>query len=455
MDYLTAILLLLAVISPAALWLAVSALRKKKALERRFSAIVDVEKESKQLKAEHEDFLKKSQEERTELEEQYRVAHSKYEELKGTIALLEENLEDISFGLYSPHYAFDTSEEYKAELKVVRDRQKQLIRTNDATATPGGLTIDGNRAEGKKLERQYTKVMLRAFNGESDAAVAKVSWNNVSKLEERVKKAYADINKLGATVKISITDAYLEEKLNEIRLTHEYEQKKYLEREEDREQRQQMREQEKAERELEKAKAEAEREETRNQKALDEARAEMDRATGAQLEKLTAQIAALESKLSEAHERKERAIARAQLTRSGFVYVISNEGSFGPDVVKIGMTRRIEPMDRVKELGDASVPFPFDLHAMMFSEDAPALEQALHDHFAERRVNLINTRKEFYQNVELGEVEKFIKTRGVTAQFVRIAEAREYRETQATREAKAHQSPLPSSLPASPFETAN
>ena len=297
--------------------------------------------------------------------------------------------------------------------------------------------------------------MLRAFNGECDAAVAKVSWNNVSKLEERVEKAYADINNLGVAVNISLTDAYLEEKLNEIRLTHEYEEKKYLEREEAREQRQQMREQEKAERELEKAKAEAEREETRNQKALDEARAEMDRATGAQLEKLTAQIAGLESKLSEAHERKERAIARAQLTRSGFVYVISNEGSCGPDVVKIGMTRRMEPMDRVKELGDASVPFPFDLHAMMFSEDAPALEQALHDHFAERRVNLINTRKEFYQNVELGEVEKFIKTRGVTAQFVRIAEAREYRETQATREAKAHQSPLPSSLPASLFETAN
>ena len=454
MDYLAAILLLLAVISPVAIWFAVSASRKKKALERRFSAVVDVEKESAQLKAEHEDFLKKSQEKRTELEGQYRVANSRYEELKSTISLLEENLEDISFGLYSPHYTFDTSEEYKAELKVVRDRQKQLIRTNGATAAPGGWTIDGSRAEGKKMERQYTKVMLRAFNGECDAAVAKVSWNNVSKIEERVKKAHADINKLGAAVQISITSAYLEEKLNEISLTHEYEQKKYLEREEAREQRQQMREQEKAERELEKAKAEAEREEARNQKALEEAQAAADKATGAQLEKLTAQIASLESKLNEAHERKERAVSRAQLTKSGFVYVISNEGSFGSAVVKIGMTRRMEPMDRVKELGDASVPFPFDLHAMMFSEDAPALEQALHDHFAERRVNLINPRKEFYQNVELAEVEEFVKKKGVTAQFVRVAEAREYRETQAAREAEAHQSPPTRSLPASPFETA-
>ena len=216
-----------------------------------------------------------------------------------------------------------------------------------------------------------------------------------------------------------------------------------------------MREQEKAERELEKAKAEAEREEARNQKALEEAQAEIDRATGAQLEKLTAQIAALEIKLSAAHERKERAIARAQLTKSGFVYVISNEGSFGSGVVKIGMTRRMEPMDRVKELGDASVPSPFDVHTMMFSEDALALEQALHGHFAERRVNLINQRKEFYQNVELEEVEEFVKKRGVTAQFARLAEAREYRETQAAREAKAHQSPPTSSLPENPFETAN
>ncbi len=230
---------------------------------------------------------------------------------------------------------------------------------------------------------------------------------------------------------------------------------KYSEREEAREQRQQTREQEKAERELEKTKAEAEREEARNQKALEEAQAAADRATGAQLEKLTAQIAALENKLSETHERKERAVARAQLTKSGFVYVISNEGSFGPGVVKIGMTRRMEPMDRVKELGDASVPFPFDLHTMMFSDNAPALEQALHEHFAERRVNLINPRKEFYQNVKLDEVEDFVKKKGVTAQFVRVAEAREYRETQATREAKARQSPPTSLPPASPFETAN
>ena len=124
------------------------------------------------------------------------------------------------------------------------------------------------------MERQYTKVMLRAFNGECAAAVSKVSWNNASKMEQRVEKAFADINKLGAVMNMSISVAYLKENLNEIRLTHEHQEKEYREREEQRELRQQMREQEKAERELEKAKEEAEREEERNQEALEKARDE-------------------------------------------------------------------------------------------------------------------------------------------------------------------------------------
>lgn len=472
MELITIILLVLVILSPVSLFLAWRTSQKNKQLAadaERFRAITDVEaeaqavkkkllaannaleEESATAKAKHAAFMKESQEKRTELEEQYREASGKYKELKSEIALVEESLEDVSFGFYTPHFAFDTTEEYKAELKTIRDRQRKLIRGNGATHFPGEWTIGGSRAEGKKMERQYTKVMLRAFNGECDAAVAKVSWNNASKIEQRTEKAYADINKLGATLQMSLSPAYLKEKLNEVRLTHEYEDKKYRDREEQREQRQQMREQEKAERELAQAKEEAGREEARNQKALEKARTEANRATGQQLEKLTEQIAALERKVSEAHDRTERAIARAQLTKSGFVYVISNEGSFGKGVVKIGMTRRMEPMDRVKELGDASVPFSFDLHVMMFSENAPELEQALHDHFEDRRVNLVNPRKEFYRNVNLHEVEEFIKARGVTAQFIRIAEAREYRETQAVMAAKAKTSTPDTTFPESPF----
>ena len=331
---------------------------------------------------------------------------------------MEESLEDISFGLYEPHFEFDTAEDYKVELKATRDRQRELIRSGDATDSPGTWTINGSRTEGKKMERQYTKVMLRAFNGECDAAVAKVSWNNASKMEQRVEKAFGDINKLGAVMNMSISPTYLEARLDEIRLTREYQEKKYREREEQRELRQEMREQERVERELEKAKKEAEQEEERSREALEKARAEADRATGHQLEKLTEQIASLEHKVSEAHDKKERAVSRAQLTKSGFVYVLSNVGTFGEGIVKIGMTRRMEPMDRVKELSDASVPFQFDAHVMMFSDNAPDLEQSLHAHFEDRRVNVVNPRKEFYRDVKLEEVEEFVKARGVTAQFV-------------------------------------
>ena len=153
---------------------------------------------------------------------------------------------------------------YKVELKATRDRQRELIRSGGATDSPGTWTINGSRTEGKKMERQYTKVMLRAFNGECDAAVAKVSWNNASKMEQRVEKALGDINKLGAVMNMSISPTYLEARLDEIRLTREYQEKKYREREEQRELRQEMREQERVERELEKAKKEAEQEEERS-----------------------------------------------------------------------------------------------------------------------------------------------------------------------------------------------
>ncbi len=428
---------------------------------KRFSAIIDLEAEAEvvqqrlraqteEIKGEieraekhhlterkrHQSIVAEERQKRTELTNQYRKARHKYTRLEEEIALLEENLEDVSFGLYRPHFTFDTSEDYKVALKSCRDRQRQLIRKGGAVRTPGNWTVEGSRAAGKRMERQYTKVMLRAFNGECDSAVAKVRWNNATKMVRRVEKSYADINKLGEVMKMSISTTYLKEKLTEIRLTHEYQDKRNEEKEQEREHRTQMREQARSERELAKAEAEAAREEERQLAALAKARSEADAATGEQLKRLIKQIASLEHKVGEAHGRRERVKARAQLTRSGFVYVLSNKGSFGDDVVKIGMTRRMEPMDRVKELSDASVPFPFDMHVMMFSEDAPALERSLHEHFEDRRVNLVNYRKEYFCNVSLGEVESFIRAKGVTAQFTLIPEAREYRETQAALVAK-------------------
>jgi hypothetical protein len=171
------------------------------------------------------------------------------------------------------------------------------------------------------------------------------------------------------------------------------------------------------------------------------------KATGAQLEKLTTQVATFEAKLDEARKKKERAISRAQLTKSGFVYIISNIGAFGEGVYKIGMTRRMEPMDRVMELGGASVPFRFDTHAILYSDNAPELEGALHKKFDSRRLNLVNARREFFKDIQFEEIEAFVKARGLSAQFVKEAEAKEYRETLAKRKALSNpQQPQPISF---------
>ena len=309
-----------------------------------------------------------------------------------------------------------------------------MIRDGKAAFCPLTWTVGDSKREGQSMVRLNSKLLLRAFNGECEAAVANVSWNNATKMEERVRKSFEAVNKLGDVLKVSLTQDYLKLKLDELRLTHEYEEKRYQEREEQRRLREEKREEDKASQEFEKAREEAESEEARYQKALERAREEAAKATGAQLQKLTEQVSSFEAKLDEARNKKERAIARAQLTKSGFVYVISNIGSFGEKVYKIGMTRRMEPMDRVIELGGASVPFPFDLHAMLYSDNAPDLETALHQLFAERRLNLVNARREFYRDVELEEIEAFVKNKGLSAQFVTVPEAREYRETLAKRE---------------------
>ena len=221
------------------------------------------------------------------------------------------------------------------------------------------------------------KLSLRAFNGECDAVIAKVKWNNISKMEERIKKAYELINKLNETNNVGIYYTYFQLKLEELRLTYEYENKKQQEKEEQAEIRQRIREEAQLERDL----LDAEKEEEKYQKLLEKAKKESEESTGEKLNSLNVKIKELEEELKKAHEKRERAKSMAEQTKSGHVYVISNVGSFGKNVYKIGMTRRLEPLDRVKELGDASVPFIFDVHAIIYSVNAPMLENQLHKLF--------------------------------------------------------------------------
>lgn len=278
------------------------------------------------------------------------------------------------------------------------------MSAKDATICPTTWTVDGSTAKGQTMINRQSKLTLRAFNGECEAAIANVRWNNFNAMEKRIQTAAEQINSANASMSLRINPEYIKLKLEELRLTHEYREKQKAEKEE-------RAEMARAEREEKKLLAEAEaaeKKEREYQRLLDKARSEV----GAD----QAKIAELEAQLAEAHAATERAKAMAEMTKSGYVYIISNIGSFGEDVVKIGLTRRLDPDDRVRELGDASVPFSFDTHAMIYSDEAPALEAALHREFADRRINTTNFRKEFFR-VGLEEVEEAVKRLAPSASF--------------------------------------
>jgi hypothetical protein len=350
--------------------------------------------------------------------------------LQAEFATLDEESNLQSFGFYKPRYSFAESRQYQERLERVLAEQKEMLRAKTAAVCAMEWLVNGSKAEGRKQTNQMLKLMLRAFNGECDAAVAKVRFNNVHVMEARIRKAFEVINSLAEVQQCSIVSTYLELKLQELYLSHEYEDKVQAEKEEQRRIREQMRDEEIAQRELERAQAEAEREEARYEQALAKAREEVESAAGAKQERLYQKIEELQQRLAEAHTNKERAIARAQMTRSGHVYVISNLGSFGEHVYKIGMTRRLDPMDRIRELGDASVPFQFDVHAIIYSDDAPGLECELHKAFDRHRVNRVNERKEFFR-IPIEQIAYTVREQRGDISITLAAEAAEYRKTQA------------------------
>jgi len=423
--------------------------RANEALTVKYAPILDIEKAAEEKKEEHritESLL-------VELNNKYRAGLEIYQGLEKKIALYQESLELTEYGLYVSKYNFEFPEQFKLELESVYQRQKQMVTNDTAAQCFTEWTVGGSTAEGKKMVKHYTKLMLYAFNGECDAQIANIRWNNVAKVEERIRHAFVNINKLGITHRISLTAEYLDLKLQEMSLNYEYEQKKYEEKEEQRRIREQMREEEKAQRDFERAQRDAEEEERRYQRALEKAKQDLtDNSNAHDVDTLMETVRRLEQSLAEAQDRKERAESMAQKTKAGHIYIISNLGSFGEDIYKIGMTRRLDPHDRIRELSDASVPFLFDVHATIYSENAPQLEYDIHRKFTDRRLNRVNNRKEFFR-VTLEEIEAFVKEHiGAEIVFTKLAEAKEYRQTMALLEslARTAQSAEPTTdLPAS------
>ena len=391
-----------------------------KGLESKYSKIIDIDLEVEKSKSEKQEI----DQEITSLRENYKEKRSLFENLVREAAIYDEEIQLAELGFYKPHFDFDTSDAYKEKLNEAKQLQKDMISSKKAIYCTREWTLEGSISKGKTMTNRGIRLTARAFNNECDAAISNTRWNNVDRMEQRVEKAFNAINKLNESNVIIISKKYYQLKIKELRLAHEYADKKQREKEEQQEIKRQMREEVKLEREVEKTL----KEEENYNKLLDKAKNEAEKATGLELDSLSEEIARLSQELQEAHEKSERAKSMAQQTKQGHVYVISNIGSFGKNVCKIGMTRRLEPLDRVKELGDASVPFGFDVHAMIHSGDAPALENALHKKFDQVRLNLVNNRKEFFR-VSILDIKEEVNKIAPAAEFIETAEARDYRES--------------------------
>lgn len=361
-------------------------------------------------------------------DERVKKAEQEIEKLGNEKAKLEEELDILSKDVICAAVSVDAyeglkSDEIKNQLAILKTRQEELIRSGNA------LVVSGNDGPRRVVDSQK-KQILRCFNSECGTIIGGVTANNVDTARSKLQKTYEALNKMFAVDGVQLSEEVFSLKLEELSMVYAYMLKVEEEKETKKAIREQMVEEEKVRREIEKEKQKIEKEEAQFSNEVKKLMGYMQKAKD-DIEKqlYVDKIKELEAKLQDLAKDKENVLQREQNTRAGFVYIISNIGSFGEQVFKIGMTRRLDPMDRISELSSASVPFPFDVHALIFSDDAPALETVLHHHFQSQQVNKVNARKEFFR-VDLDSIKKVVlENHNATVQFVEIPEATEYRET--------------------------
>jgi hypothetical protein len=320
------------------------------------------------------------------------------ENKKKEIIVLDDEILFESFALYKPKFSFQTSAEYKTRLDYCREKQKQSIKNGYAVEANENWTVNNSKSEGKKMVNDMKKLLLRSFNNECDYCVDNVKFNNMEVNEKRVEKSFETLNNLGRIMQARINDSYKKLKYEELYLAFEYQQKKQEEKEAQKRAREELREQQKLEQEIRQAREKIAKDKKHFIQAIKELESKLQDASNDSIRSLILKKMEEEkSQLSELDKEEKMIDYREQNAKAGYIYIISNIGAFGEDVYKIGMTRRLEPMDRIDELGDASVPFSFDVHALIFSDNAPSLESKIHEHFYKNRVNKLNDRKEFFR----------------------------------------------------------
>lgn len=350
--------------------------------------------------------------------------------------LVETNEQALmqSFGMYTPRYAFANSTLYKDRLANIRSTQKELIKSGYAATGNTNWTVNGDPRQGQKMISDLQKLLIRCFNSECDDVVEHVKFNNIDASEKRIDTCFSMISKLGSVCGVAITENYRNLKLQELFLAYEYQIAKQAEKEALKQLRAEERERAKLEKEIAEARRKIEKEQKHYTNALIKLNEQILSSAENDLPNLLEKKAELEQQLTTLDASMNQIDYREANQKAGYVYIISNIGAFGEDVYKIGMTRRLVPMERIDELGDASVPFDFDVHALIFSNNAPALEAALHKAFEDKKLNLVNHRREFFK-VSLEEIKAVVKANfDQTVDFVDIPPAEQFRQTKLMRQ---------------------
>lgn len=395
-----------------------------------------ISSQKQELDALHKQYQTESsnyQKETSKRDQELATLHTQIESAKAELVETNEAVLMQSFGLYTPRFAFANSTQYKEELAKVRQLQKDMIKSGKAATGDTNWTVNGSAKEGQKMVANMQKLLIRAFNCECDDVIEHVKFNNIESAEKRIESSFSAISKLGSICGVAITGNYRNMKKKELYLAYEFQVEKQKEKDRLKQLRAEERERAKLEKEIEEARKKIEKEQKHYTNALSKLTQQISSASPDELPALEEKRAELEAQIADLNHAREQVDYRAANQKAGYVYIISNIGAFGEGVYKIGMTRRLEPMDRIDELGDASVPFDFDVHALIFSEDAPALEAALHRAFEDRKLNMVNTRREFFR-VSLDEIKAVVKENfDKTVEFVDIPPAEQYRESEIMR----------------------
>lgn len=361
------------------------------------------------------------------LENDYKV---RFKKLDDEYVELDEKVLYQKYGIYVPEYFYDVSEKYQDEISKIIESEKRSVKANEAFVVIGQLTYGGSLAKGKQVQKKSGKLLVRSFNGECEEAILKVTPSNYESKKKKIELSFKQLNKLEESSNVAISNVYKSYKLKKLDLMLQYKLLLEEEKEKAKEERERLKEEEKVLKEIKLQQQKLEIEVQRFTNQLKNYELQLKTENDESLRsKIQLEMNQIKSQLNILEDEEKNLEFRANNTRAGYVYIISNIGAFGENVYKIGMTRRLVPDDRVKELSNASVPFSFDKHALIFSDDAYGLERSLHELFNARRVNKINFRKEYF-NVNIDEIKKAVHDHfNGTVEFITDAKAIEYRET--------------------------